>query len=610
MRKLFRPTIYVKGLILISIPLLFELTFGATMFGLQHYYREVIAQETKAKAVIYHANEMWLNTTDAIVEKIESNIFRNVQHSQHEEERNLENEYLALKELVKDEPDRLKLLNEVKRISDMLLVTGGQFERTDSSEGMDFSSKIAVLRGRFSSFQRIQTQLKRFGTAVRAFRAPDVLRSQDAEVRVAKLQSTIEMVIIGGVIFSVIMNALLLLYFMKGINRGLQALMENTKRMEHSKELLSPLTSDDEFGHLDRQFHHMAMAVESARRRERATINNAADMICVLDEQFRIVSVNPAGLRMLGCSLEHLKERGLQAVVLEEDFSPVRTTLADLLAGQGTGQFECRAAAADGNVIWTSWNVQWSADDREFFCVAHNVTERKRMEQMKQEFFGMISHDMRTPLSSIVASVGNLLAGAVGELPQKANNYLQMAERSAQYLLSLMQDLLDMERLAAGAFPLKLEKFDLSEVLNQAREMVEPLAKKAGLTVTVPEGSFLIEGDRDALTRVIVNLVSNAVKFSTSGSSIDLAVVQVAGGFRVEVTDHGRGIPEELQSKVFDRFKQVNIEDSKKQRGSGLGLAICKGFVEAHGGTIGVRSKIGEGSTFWFTLPEQVPVSA
>ena len=609
MAKFFRSTIFTKGLTLIAIPLMFELTFGLTMFALQKYYQDVIAQETKAKAIIYHANELWLNATDATVEKIESSIF-GMQHDQTEEEQNIQKEFEALKALVEKEPLRMRQLKKLKRVCEMLVKTGGSFEQQAPPTEGEMAGGMGALKGRFSSFQNLQRELKALGKLIRVFRGPDELKSRAAEARVAKIQSVIDLVIVGAVILSVLMNSLLLVYFMKGINKGILGLLENTKRMANSEPLLPELTTEDEFGHLDRSFHQMARSVESASRRERATISNAGDMIYALDETGKIVSANPASSRILGYTPVAIREKGLEKLMPEKEFEKLSSAMKELQNERGTGNLECRMLADNGDVVWTSWNLQWSAQDREFFCVAHDITEQKRMEQMKQEFFGMISHDMRTPLTSILTAVDSLLAGVGGELSERVVSYLKLAEQGGQYLLNLMQDLLDIERLSAGAFPLNVEAFDFADVFKQASDMVSPLASKAGLTVTVPEGDFECLGDRDALTRVLVNLISNAIKFSPTGSSIDLSFVESTEDVTINVTDHGRGIPAELQSKVFDRFKQVNIDDAKKKGGSGLGLAICKGFVEAHGGTIGVTSEQGKGSTFWFRIPRKIPASA
>lgn len=504
MAKIFRATIFSKGLILVIIPLLFELTFGLTMYGLQSYYRQVIAQESKAKAIIYHCNEMWLNTSDAIVEKIENQIFARAKNSTLEEETNIQNEYQELKTLIGSDHERMRQLKKVKRVAEMLIHTGGEFEggtqvqSTDESAGGGF----AALKGSFSSFQHLQQQMRAFGRLIRQFRRPDELKSVDAEQNVARIQSIIDVVIVFAIAFSVLMNGLLFLYFIKGINKGILNLLENTKRMSRSEPLLPELTSDDEFGHLDRSFHQMAKAVESAKEQERA------------------------------------------------------------------------------------------------------------LDAMKKEFFAMISHDMRTPLSSIVTAVECLLAGICGDLSERANQYLHLAEQGAQYLLGLVQDLLDIERLSTGAFPLQKDDFDFADVFKQAADMVSPLAAKSKVSIKTPEGDYQCHGDRDALTRVVVNLVSNAIKFSPPNSSIDISANADAEGVLVEIKDSGRGIPEDAIDDVFDRFKQVEIADMKKKGGVGLGLAICKGFVEAHGGKIGVKSKPGEGSTFWFRIPQAKTLAA
>ncbi len=604
MNRRFTPSIFTKGLILIAIPLLFELTFGITMFCLQSYYREVIAQESKAKAIIYHANEMWLNATDAVVEKLENNIFADVHNEQLTEEKEMQQEFEILRTLVADDRERTRQLKKLKRVCDMLIKTGGEFDRASAPpSAQEMQGGIASLTGKYSSFQRLQKQLKAFGRLIREFREPDELKSRDAEKRVARIQSIIEIVIICAVIFSVCMNGLLLAYFMKGINRGILNLLENTKRMARSEPLLPELDSKDELGRLDQSFHQMAKQVETATRRERATINNAGDMIYVLGEDLKILSANPAAANKLGLSTDEIKEKGIEPLILENDRENVLTVLAKAKEEKTAAQLECRISGAEARLLWTSWSIQWSDEDNEYFCVSHDITEQKRMEQMKQEFFGMISHDMRTPLTSILTAVDCCLSGVVGALPEKAIQYLQLAEQGGQYLLSLMQDLLDMERLSAGAFPLKIEHTNLREIFSHAASMVSPLAVKAGLSIKIPEANYEIDADKDAITRVLVNLISNAVKFAPAGTSIEVNVLPDREFMTIEVSDHGRGIPEEIQSNVFERFKQVNIEDAKRKGGSGLGLAICKGFVEAHGGNIGVRSILGKGSTFWFRIP-------
>lgn len=610
MAKFFKSTLLTKGLILVSIPLLFELTFGITMFCLQSYYRQIIAQESKAKAIIYHANEMWLNTTDACVERIENSIFGTV-HNQREEEQNIKKEYEALRVLVADEPIRLRYLKKLQIISIKLLNTGQEFQNTEQNQNqMLEDGGMASLTGKVSSFKQLQAQLKQFGRLIRVFREPDELKSQDAEKKVAQVQTLIELVIIGAVILSVLMNGFLLLYFMKGINRGLLSLLENTKRMARSEPLLPELKTEDEFGFLDRSFHAMSKAVESATRRERATINNAGDMIYVLAEDRSLLSCNPAVSNKLAYEQKELKENGLENLILPAD---VEKLLAALARASSTGRsetLELRMCKQDGSMLWTSWTLQWSKEDREYFCIAHDVTEMKNMQQMKQEFFGMISHDMRTPLTSMVAAVDGLLAGIAGEISDKGKQYLKLAEQNGQYLLSLVQDILDIERLSAGAFPLKPENFDLFEIFRHAAEMVSPLVQANELSLDVPAGNLSCQADRDALTRVIVNLLSNAIKFSPKGASIEIKASKDAETFKVEIRDHGRGIPESELANVFDRFKQVSIDDRKKKGGSGLGLAICKGFVEAHGGQIGVKSKPGEGTTFWFAIPHLADSSA
>jgi signal transduction histidine kinase len=146
----------------------------------------------------------------------------------------------------------------------------------------------------------------------------------------------------------------------------------------------------------------------------------------------------------------------------------------------------------------------------------------------------------------------------------------------------------------------------LDNVISRAVSSVRMIAEKRELSITYPESDEMLVADGDRLVQVLVNLMSNSIKFSPQGSSIDITLASRLNEIEFRVTDHGRGIPEEFRTSIFDRYKQVEIGDSKQKGGTGLGLAICKAIVEQHGGTIGVDSKMNVGSTFWFRIPRSV----
>lgn len=179
-----------------------------------------------------------------------------------------------------------------------------------------------------------------------------------------------------------------------------------------------------------------------------------------------------------------------------------------------------------------------------------------------------------------------------------------MSASDMSRLINLINNLLDIDRLDEGQMKIFREKVEVQKIIERSYESVDSLAERAGIKLTVCEQNDEISVDEGLVIQVLVNLLSNAVKFSAKNTSVLIDYSRDGDIGKFAVIDHGRGIPADKLGLVFERFKQVDeLEDARKKKGSGLGLTICKKIVEAHGGTIGVDSVEGEGSTFWFTLP-------
>jgi signal transduction histidine kinase len=229
---------------------------------------------------------------------------------------------------------------------------------------------------------------------------------------------------------------------------------------------------------------------------------------------------------------------------------------------------------------------------------------------MKREFIAMVSHDLRTPLTSIQGFLSLLDAGVYGQISDSGMESLEIADSSISRLIKLVNDLLDAERLESGKMELNLGTCSILHLFESSADAVETFADQQGVKLTVVAPSHehdSVYADGDRLIQVLVNLLSNAIKFSASGTKVTLASIPVEDMIELQVIDEGRGIPAEFLDSVFERFKQVKKSDSKNRKGTGLGLAICKAIIEKHGGQIGVRSEEGKGSTFWFRIPEREP---
>ncbi len=230
---------------------------------------------------------------------------------------------------------------------------------------------------------------------------------------------------------------------------------------------------------------------------------------------------------------------------------------------------------------------------------------------MKQEFISMVSHDLRTPLSAIQGSIELVKEGMYDSKDEAGKSALQKMYLSTNRLLTLVNDLLDIEKLEAGKMVKELKRTNLDDVFRKAVGSVAGFAEVHEVEVEYREEDIFVLADEDRLVQAVVNLLSNAIKFSNSPATVQIKTQlideknadQNVPFCEVQIIDQGRGISEEKAKTLFQRYSQAEKSDNKRGVGTGLGLAISKAIVECHNGSIGVRSKEQEGSTFWFRVP-------
>ncbi|MFN6462157.1 MAG: response regulator [Nostoc sp. DedVER02] len=242
-------------------------------------------------------------------------------------------------------------------------------------------------------------------------------------------------------------------------------------------------------------------------------------------------------------------------------------------------------------------------DETFYTVILRDITERKQIERMKDEFVSVVSHELRTPLTSIYGSLGMLASGLLQPDSDQGKRLLQIATDSSERLVRLINDILDIERIESGKGKMESEICNIVDLITQAVNVMQPLADKAGVTLSISALSGQILADCDRIVQTLTNLLSNAIKFSSAGSTVWLGVQQQGDEVLLTVKDTGRGIPTDKLESIFERFQQVDSSDSRNHDGTGLGLAICKSIMQQHGGRIWVESTLGEGSTFYVTLP-------
>jgi len=229
----------------------------------------------------------------------------------------------------------------------------------------------------------------------------------------------------------------------------------------------------------------------------------------------------------------------------------------------------------------------------------------RELSAMKEEFLALTTHDLRSPLTVISGVINFFTSGRLGELTPEQKNMVEMMERNTQNLIELVNDLLDASKLESGTMRLDATGISLRALIEELREEMQPLAAEKGIALEelVPEDLPQLRADRAKLRRVLVNLVSNALKFTPKGGRVRLSAAREGSFVRVSVSDTGVGIaPDDLRD-IFDKYAQARSRATRSEKGTGLGLYITRQLVELHGGKIEVRSEVGKGSTFSFTIP-------
>lgn len=243
--------------------------------------------------------------------------------------------------------------------------------------------------------------------------------------------------------------------------------------------------------------------------------------------------------------------------------------------------------------------------DGKFHAMAQALLQA---EAQKQQFVQMISHDLRTPLASVLCSLELLSMQQYG-LSEEGSDEINKAERNLKRTLNLINQLLELERMESGFVVLQFGDCLLSHCIHDAVSAVLDIADSENVSIVEPKlnDGVPLHADGERLIQVLINLLGNAIKFSPEGGVVTISVLEERDAIEVQVSDQGRGVPADQVERIFDRFLQVERSDCTEKGGTGLGLAICKALIEAHHGRIGVRSNEGRGSTFWFRIPITQP---
>jgi len=373
----------------------------------------------------------------------------------------------------------------------------------------------------------------------------------------------------------------------------------------------------------------LAQALARVRASEQRIANileTAHDAFIGIDMDGAICDWNSAAEAMLGWRREQVLGRQAVDLIVPERFRAASHAALRVfrdsgrldILGRRVERVLCRRDGSEVEIEMTS-GLAGAAAATFFSVFVHDISVRKEVERMKNEFVATVSHELRTPLTAISASLALLADGMAGELPDDARGLVGIANASSERLVRLIGDVLDIQKMEAGRMEFVRTAQLVAPIAQDAVAAMQSFAAQAGVALAwcadQDAEQLHADVDRDRMTQVLTNLLSNAIKFSEPGTTVRIRVAALPdarsgtksgtrpGRIRLSVSDRGAGIPEPFRARVFQRFAQADSADSRRQGGTGLGLSICKAIVEEHGGAIWFDSTVGEGTTFYVELP-------
>ncbi|WP_236610193.1 cell wall metabolism sensor histidine kinase WalK [Planococcus halocryophilus] len=365
--------------------------------------------------------------------------------------------------------------------------------------------------------------------------------------------------------------------------------------------------SDDEIGQLARAFNHLTnrlqesqQSTESERRKLASVLSNMTDGVLSTDRRGRIILINDPALHLLNVSRETVINRPVTSVLgLEEEY-----TFEDLIDMKESVTLDL-SSYEQSTLLRTTFSViqKETGFVNGLIAVLHDNTEQEKIDIERREFVANVSHELRTPLTTMRSYLEALADGAWQD-PDLAPNFLNVTQTETERMIRLVNDLLKLSKMDSSETELSKEMVEFNVFFNRIIDRFEmSKSHKVNFKRQLPKEQYFVEIDPDKLTQVIDNIISNALKYSPEGGKVRFNMTVEEGFLLIQISDEGMGIPKENVDRIFDRFYRVDRARSREMGGTGLGLAISKEMINAHGGVIWAESKLGKGTSIFFTLP-------
>ena len=370
------------------------------------------------------------------------------------------------------------------------------------------------------------------------------------------------------------------------------------------KEIL-PLDGLDEFSSVARSISQVSEALKNqvrliAKQRNQfgSVLDDLGEGVIVFNDYAEITYHNDQAVRILNLKTD------INNKTLEELNIKAIGNLYDIASKKKKSNQEFEIDLGNGSTRWVLASMNQSNTAKQYILVVHDITQLRKLDSMRRDFISNVSHELRTPVSVIMANSETLLSGALDNKAD-AENFSKAILHNAERLSEMVSDLIDLSRIEYGELKLEFEKVNINQSILKALDAIKGLAAKKEISLNFDEyDDEFIRVDINAIDRILINLLDNAIKYSPNKSSVSITIEDKNSHIEVNVTDSGKGIDDSDKSRIFGRFYRTAQARASDKTGSGLGLAIVKNLVHSLDGDVGVRNSNSGGSNFWFTVPK------
>ena len=347
--------------------------------------------------------------------------------------------------------------------------------------------------------------------------------------------------------------------------------------------------------------------LQQSESRYKILLETATDAFFLYDSNGKFIDVNQEACNSLNYTHDELLNLSVSDIEPGQDSKHLKELWPKLENGENI-RVDSIHRRKDGSTfpIEASIGMVQMNNENLISVLARDVTERQRIDKMKNEFISTVSHELRTPLTSIRGSIGLMSGGVFGQLPEEIMDILKIANNNTERLLILINDILDIQKIESGHMTFNFDCFEVMPFLEQALNDNAAYAEQYNIKFVITDkvDGAKVKADKARMMQVMANLLSNAAKFSFENKEVEVGLTRHNDGLRISVTDYGMVVPEEFKDKVFEKFIQHDSSDTRQKGGTGLGLSITKLIIESHDGHIGFTSKEGGATIFYVDLPE------